>query len=68
MACRADTVLQWLVEAAEHLRVFSQHFPHDVQVQQVQLDELFARLSAVKDGTVSEAEANAPAVGGRGRG
>jgi IS1 family transposase len=52
-----NTVLQWLVEAAEQLRAFSQHFLHDVRVQQVQLDELFALLSAVKDGKVSEAEA-----------
>jgi IS1 family transposase len=52
-----NTVLQWLVEAAEQLRAFSQHFLHDVRVQQVQLDEVFALLSAVKDGTVSEAEA-----------
>ena len=51
------TVLRWLVEAAEQLRAFSQHFLHDVRVQQVQLDELFALLSAVKDGKVSEAEA-----------
>src|SRR5216683_6027939 len=53
----ANTVLQWLVDAAEQLRAFSQHFLHDVRVQQVQLDELFALRSAVKDGTVSEAEA-----------
>src|SRR5262249_36161089 len=52
-----NTVLQWLVEAAEQLRAFSQHFLHDVRVQQVQLDELFALLSAVKDGMVSAAEA-----------
>jgi IS1 family transposase len=52
-----NTVLQWLVEAAEQLRAFSQHFLHDVRVRQVQLDELFALLSAVQDGKVSEAEA-----------
>ena len=52
-----NTVLQWLVDAAEQLRAFSQHFLHDVQVRQVQLDELFALLSAVKDGKVREAEA-----------
>jgi len=52
-----NTVLQWLVEAAEQLRAFSQHFLHDIQVRQVQLDELFALLSAVKDGAVSEADA-----------
>jgi IS1 family transposase len=53
----ANTVLQWLVEAAEQLRACSQHFLHDVRVRQVQLDELFALLSAVKHGEVSEAEA-----------
>jgi len=52
-----NTVLQWLVEAAEQLQAFSRHVLHDVRVRQVQLDELFALLSAVKDGTVSEAEA-----------
>src|SRR5262245_1054523 len=52
-----NTVLQWLVDAAEQLWAFSQHFLHDVRVRQVQLDELFALLSAVKDGAVSEAEA-----------
>jgi transposase-like protein len=46
-----------LVEAADQLRAFSQHFLHDVRVRQVQLDELFALLSAVKDGKVSETEA-----------
>jgi IS1 family transposase len=52
-----NTVLQWLVEAAEQLRAFSQYFLHDVRVRQVQLDELFALLSAVKEGEVSAAEA-----------
>src|SRR5438132_13171597 len=52
-----NTVLQWLVAAAEQLQAFTQHFLHDVLVRQVQLDELFALLSAVKEGTVSEAEA-----------
>jgi len=51
------TVLQWLVEAAEQLQAFSRHVLHDVRVRQVPLDELFALLSAVKDGEVSEAEA-----------
>src|SRR3989454_1108498 len=53
----ANTVLQWLVEAAEQLHAFSRHVLHDVRVRQVQLDELFALLSAVKAGEVSEAEA-----------
>jgi IS1 family transposase len=52
-----NTVLQWLVEAAEQLHAFSRHVLHDVRVRQVQLDELFALLSAVKTGEVSAAEA-----------
>jgi IS1 family transposase len=57
--CEVDpqTVLQWLVEAADQLRAFSQHVLHDVRVRQGQLDELFALLSAVKVGAVSEAKA-----------
>jgi transposase-like protein len=30
-----NTVLQWLVEAANHLKTFSQYFLHDVRVTQV---------------------------------
>jgi IS1 family transposase len=52
-----NTVLLWLVEAADHLEAFSRHFLSDVHVEQIQLDELFALLSAVKDGVVTEAEA-----------
>jgi len=52
-----NTVLQWLVEAAAHRGTFSQYFLHDIRVTQVQLDALFALLSAVKTGEVSEAEA-----------
>jgi hypothetical protein len=53
----SKTVLQWLLEAAEQLRAFSRHVLHDVRVRQVQLDELFALLSAVKAGECSAAEA-----------
>src|SRR5262249_50473749 len=52
-----NTVLQWLVEAADQLQAFSRHVLHDVRVRQVQLDELCALLSAVKDGAVSAAGA-----------
>src|SRR5437667_5044162 len=52
-----NTVLHWLVEVADHAAAFSQYFLHDVRVTQVQLDELYALLSAVKAGEVSEAEA-----------
>jgi transposase-like protein len=36
----ANTVLPWLVEAAEQLQAFSAHFLGDVHVTQLQLDEL----------------------------
>ena len=52
-----NTVLGWLVEAADQLQAFSTYFLHDLHISQVQLDELYAVLHAVKDGTVSEAEA-----------
>src|SRR5262249_4602035 len=52
-----NTVLQWLGEAAGQRRAFSQHFLHGIRLRQIQLDELFALLSAVKDGAVSEADA-----------
>ena len=52
-----NTVLCWLVETADHLGAFSRHFLHDLDREQVQMDELFALLRAVKDGEVTEAEA-----------
>jgi IS1 family transposase len=52
-----NTVLHWLVEAADQLRVLSAYFLHDLPLRQEQLDELYAVLSAVKEGKVSEDEA-----------
>ena len=52
-----NTVLGWLVEAAEHLHAFSASFLHELHLNQVQLDELYAVVSAVRDGDMSEAEA-----------
>jgi IS1 family transposase len=52
-----NTVLRWLVEAAEQLHTFSAHFLHELHLNQVQLDELYTMLSAVRDGDVSESEA-----------
>src|SRR4029450_3473919 len=52
-----NTILAWLLDVAEHATAFSQYFLHDVRVNQVQLDELFALLSAVKAGEVTESEA-----------
>jgi len=56
-AVEPNTVLAWLVEVAEQAAAFAPYVLHDVRVTQVQLDELFARLSAVKAGEVSETAA-----------
>jgi transposase-like protein len=53
----ANTVLQWLVEAAEQLRAFSRYFLCDVHVEQLQLDELYAVLRDLKSGAISDDEA-----------
>ena len=57
--CEVDpkTVLHWLVAVADQLQAFARSVLCDVHVRQVQLDELYALLSAVKAGEVSEAEA-----------
>ena len=52
-----NTVLHWLVEAAEQLHAFTSYFLCEVHGQQVQLDELYAVLSAVQDGKMREDEA-----------
>src|SRR5262249_20247944 len=41
----------------DHLKAFSHYVLRDVRVTQVQLDELYALLSAVKAGEISETEA-----------
>jgi IS1 family transposase len=52
-----NTVLHWLVEAAEHLRAFSRYFLCEVHITQLQLDELYAVLREVKAGELSDDEA-----------
>src|SRR4029434_10443709 len=52
-----NTVLHWLVEAAEQLRAFSQYCLHDLHLRQVQLDERYAVISALKNSQISADEA-----------
>jgi len=52
-----NTVLQWLVEAAEQLRAFSTYFLCDLHLEQLQLDEVYAVLRARKAGEISNEEA-----------
>src|SRR5215470_14309275 len=51
------TVLQWLAEAAEHLRAFSASFLCHLHLEQLQLDELYAVLRAFKAGEITEDDA-----------
>jgi hypothetical protein len=53
----ASMVLHWLVEAAEQLTAFSVYFLCDLHVKQLQLDELYAVLRALKAGEIYEDEA-----------
>jgi hypothetical protein len=52
-----NTVLQWLVAAAEQLRAFSSYFLCDLHLKQLQLDELYAVLRDLKAGKISDDEA-----------
>jgi hypothetical protein len=46
-------VLQWLVEAAEQLRAFSAYFLCELHLEQLQLDEVYAVLRALKSGVIN---------------
>jgi IS1 family transposase len=52
-----NTVLDWLVEAADQLRAFSASFLCDLHVEQLQLDELYAVLRDRKAGAINDNEA-----------
>jgi IS1 family transposase len=52
-----NTVLHWLVEAAEQLRAFSAYFLCNLHLEQLQLDELYAVLRDLKAGAISDDEA-----------
>src|SRR5262244_2660930 len=52
-----NTVLQWLVDAAEQLRTFSAYFLCALHVKQLQLDELYAVLREFQAGEISDEEA-----------
>jgi hypothetical protein len=51
------TVLHGRVDAAEQLRAFAQYFLHALQRCQVQLDELYAVIGALKNRQISADEA-----------
>ena len=52
-----NTVLQWLVEAAEQLQAFSCYFLCDVHVRQLQLEALYAVIRALRTGEISRENA-----------
>jgi hypothetical protein len=53
----ANTVLHWLVEAAEQLRAFSAYCLCNLHLEQLQLDEVYAVLRARKAGEIGDEEA-----------
>jgi hypothetical protein len=52
----ANTVLHWLVEAAEQLRAFSHYFLCDVHAAHLQLEGLYAVLRDLKAGAINDDE------------
>ena len=52
-----NTVLHWLVEAAEQLKAVAAYFLCDMHINQLPLDELYAVLRGVKDGESSTKKA-----------
>src|SRR4029453_12107484 len=52
-----NTVLQWLGEAVDQLQAFAHYFLCELHVRQIQVDELYAVLRAMKAGDLSEDEA-----------
>ena len=52
-----NTVLQWLGEAVDQLQAFAHYFLCEIHVRQLQVDELYAVLRAMKAGDLSEDEA-----------
>ena len=53
----ANTVLAWLIEAADHAEAVSRFLLHDLNVKQVQFDELFALVSKLRAGQIDEQDA-----------
>lgn len=51
------TVLVWLVAAAEHFEVFNTYMTRNLELEQVQLDELYGVIRAYQAGELNEAEA-----------
>ena len=56
-AVDVNTVLPWLVEAAEQLQALTSYFLCDVHVNPLQLDELYAVIRSLKAGEISEDDA-----------
>ena len=48
-----ETVLEWLLEAQQHLVAFTDYLVRELELEQVQMDELFGVLRAVQTGEMS---------------
>ncbi len=56
LGVEADTVWAWMVESAEHLGGVSGYLLHNLEIEQVQLDELYGVPRAVKVGKMEPEE------------
>jgi IS1 family transposase/transposase-like protein len=52
-----ETVLAWLAEAVQHFEAFNTYMTRNLEVEQVQLDELYGVIRAYQAGELNEAEA-----------
>ncbi len=48
-----ETVLVWLLEASQHMVAFSDYLVRELELEQVQMDELFGVVRAVQEGKMS---------------
>ena len=48
-----ETVLEWLLEAHQHIVAFTDYLVRELELEQIQMDELFGVIRAVQDGEMS---------------
>ena len=62
---KPETILSWLVAAAGHLEAFNTYMSQELEVEQVQLDELYGVIRAYQSGVIDDAAAIAKLAGRR---
>jgi IS1 family transposase len=49
-----ETVLEWLLEASHHMVTFTDYLVRELELEQVQMDELFGIIRAIQAGAMSQ--------------